>query len=469
MDAVSNGSLQPDLKRKRSDAEDQSEETLQLRTKHDNEYFKCYAGLDIHREMIGDFARTFTYRKAILNNYSCIYQRSVLDLGAGTGILSMFCAQAGARKVYAVEASGVAEVAEKVVSSNKVEDQVVVIQSKVEEATLPEKVDVIVSEWMGYMLLYESMLQSVIFARDKWLNKRSFLHVYSKNVVRNYERQTVTPSFLSFLPRRMGYSFPKKLACSSLRLPIQMKALKGNWEKALVKGPMIHCYWTIEFWKMVKDNFHVDMSCVTEFAKAEMYKHITVKTVDAENVISRGTCFLELDLYTVKSEDLQCIKSHAGLVHIMPSSRFALSEFLGDGNDLKLLLCREGLPPYATHRVRTDRLRLGERVEMWRTSGISEYVVLDGEELVCGGIHHKVCSANKPHLKQRGPTRQRCIPETYYMCDDHDECSTLLLLSETHWQQTVLYINPVDVKQDSEIRGTVTINPSADHHRQVAY
>jgi len=30
---------------------------------------------------------------------------------------------------------------------------------------------VIISEWMGYSLLYESMLNTVIFARDKWLTK----------------------------------------------------------------------------------------------------------------------------------------------------------------------------------------------------------------------------------------------------------------------------------------------------------
>ncbi|KAM7306355.1 hypothetical protein ISCGN_010077 [Ixodes scapularis] len=119
------------LKRKHS-TEEISDENLKLRTKHDNEYFKCYSGLDIHREMIGDVARTFTYRKGILNNYSSIYQKAVLDLGAGTGILSMFCAQAGARKVYAVEASDIAEVARKVVSSNKVDDQVTVIQSRAE-------------------------------------------------------------------------------------------------------------------------------------------------------------------------------------------------------------------------------------------------------------------------------------------------------------------------------------------------
>jgi hypothetical protein len=44
------------------------------------------------------------------------------------------------------------------------------LAGKVEDVVLPvDKVDLIVSEWMGYMLLYESMLDSVIFARDKWL------------------------------------------------------------------------------------------------------------------------------------------------------------------------------------------------------------------------------------------------------------------------------------------------------------
>ena len=36
---------------------------------------------------------------------------------------------------------------------------------------MPEEVDVIVSEWMGFYLLHESMLDSVMFARDKYLKK----------------------------------------------------------------------------------------------------------------------------------------------------------------------------------------------------------------------------------------------------------------------------------------------------------
>jgi len=49
-------------------------------------------------------------------------------------------------------------------------DVITIIKSKVEEANIPEKVDIIISEWMGYMLLYESMLDCVLYARDKWLN-----------------------------------------------------------------------------------------------------------------------------------------------------------------------------------------------------------------------------------------------------------------------------------------------------------
>ena len=49
---------------------------------------------------------------------------------------------------------------------------ITLVKGKVEEVQLPdgiEKVDIIISEWMGYCLFYESMLNTVIYARDKWL------------------------------------------------------------------------------------------------------------------------------------------------------------------------------------------------------------------------------------------------------------------------------------------------------------
>jgi len=56
------------------------------------------------------------------------------------------------------------------VKDNELEDKITIIKGKVEEVELPvARVDIIVSEWMGYFLLYESMLDTVLFARDKWL------------------------------------------------------------------------------------------------------------------------------------------------------------------------------------------------------------------------------------------------------------------------------------------------------------
>ena len=94
-------------------------------------------------------------------------------MGAGTGILSLFCYRAGAKRVYAVEASPLATVLEEIVKANKADDVIKVIPKKVEEVELDEKVDIMVSEWMGFYLLHESMLNSVVIARDKHLNEET--------------------------------------------------------------------------------------------------------------------------------------------------------------------------------------------------------------------------------------------------------------------------------------------------------
>ena len=66
--------------------------------------------------------------------------------------------------------SGIVEQARTIVSQNGLADKVTIIRGKIEEIQLPvEKVDVIISEWMGYCLFYESMLDTVLYARDKWL------------------------------------------------------------------------------------------------------------------------------------------------------------------------------------------------------------------------------------------------------------------------------------------------------------
>ncbi|KAI0754475.1 S-adenosyl-L-methionine-dependent methyltransferase [Daedaleopsis nitida] len=140
----------------------------------DSHYFQSYAENDIHSVMINDKVRTATYAKFILSNSQAFKDAIVLDVGCGTGILSLFAAKAGAKRVFAIDASDIAAKAEKIVKDNELDSVVTVIRGKVEDIKLPEgydKVDIIVSEWMGYALLYESMLDSVLHARDRFLRE----------------------------------------------------------------------------------------------------------------------------------------------------------------------------------------------------------------------------------------------------------------------------------------------------------
>mmetsp|Transcript_5695 Transcript_5695/g.14417 ORF Transcript_5695/g.14417 Transcript_5695/m.14417 type:complete len:332 (+) Transcript_5695:264-1259(+) len=133
-------------------------------------YFDSYAHFGIHEEMIKDQVRTRTYYNSIMQNPFLFKDKIVMDVGCGTGILSLFAAKAGAKHVYGIECSAIAEQAQEIVRVNGFEDRVTIVHKKLEDAELPvDKVDIIISEWMGYFLLYESMLDTVLYARDKWL------------------------------------------------------------------------------------------------------------------------------------------------------------------------------------------------------------------------------------------------------------------------------------------------------------
>ena len=132
--------------------------------------------------------RTSTYQQAIWSYApACIQDRTVMDIGAGSGILTFFACQAGAKKVYAVEASQMADklkafIRDSVKSGKNTgwllgsdgKDVIEVVHGKVEAVIknriLPAKsVDTIISEPIGVLLVHERMLESFIAARDYFL------------------------------------------------------------------------------------------------------------------------------------------------------------------------------------------------------------------------------------------------------------------------------------------------------------
>jgi len=141
-------------------------------------YFDAYADFRIHEDMLKDEIRTLAYQNAVYQNAHLFKDKIVLDVGSGTGILSMFAAKAGAKRVIGIEFSSMAQQSKLMVKDNNLDKIITIVQGKVEDIELPdgiEKVDVIISEWIGFCLFQESMLNTVLFARDKWLSKEGVL------------------------------------------------------------------------------------------------------------------------------------------------------------------------------------------------------------------------------------------------------------------------------------------------------
>ncbi len=142
---------------------------------NDTYYFLSYSNTSIHETMLRDNIRTAAYEEAILSNADSLFRgKTVLDIGCGTGVLSLFCAKAGAKKVIAVDNSDILNQAKEIVKLNGYDHVVTCVRGKIEslitEGGLPltngETVDILVSEWMGYALFFETMLPSVMAARD---------------------------------------------------------------------------------------------------------------------------------------------------------------------------------------------------------------------------------------------------------------------------------------------------------------
>ncbi|CUM68164.1 uncharacterized protein PRCAT00005881001 [Priceomyces carsonii] len=213
-------------------------------------YFSSYDHFGIHEEMLKDTARTLSYRSAMYKNKQLFKDKIVLDVGCGTGILSMFAAKAGAKHVYAVDMSNIIEKAREIVNLNGFDDKITLLEGKLEDLDLGvDKVDIIISEWMGYFLLYESMLDTVIYARDKYLKDD-------------------------------GLIFPDK--CSMYIAGI---------EDGQYKQEKIH------FWE---DVYGFDFSPFIDVAMVEPL----VDTVDNHSLMTTSCKFFEFDIKKIRKEDL---------------------------------------------------------------------------------------------------------------------------------------------------------------------
>ncbi|MBW1887916.1 MAG: 50S ribosomal protein L11 methyltransferase [Deltaproteobacteria bacterium] len=120
-----------------------------------------------HKTMLGDEVRMDAYKKGI---HEVVKEGDVIaDIGTGSGILAFFAVQAGAGTVYAAEQDSIIEEAEKLAKIRGLDNKIVFMKGKSDRVELPEKVDVITSELIGYFGLEENLLHFKINARERFL------------------------------------------------------------------------------------------------------------------------------------------------------------------------------------------------------------------------------------------------------------------------------------------------------------
>ncbi|OIW01892.1 hypothetical protein TanjilG_31074 [Lupinus angustifolius] len=185
--------------------------------------------------LTSDRVRTETYREAIMRHQSFIAGKVVVDVGCGTGILSIFCAQAGAKRVYAIDASDIALQANEVVKENNLSDVVIVLHGRV-----------------------ESMLGSVITARDRWLKPGGLI-------------------------------------------------LPSN--ATLYMAPVTHTdrySESIDFWRNV---YGINMSALIPLAKQSSFEEPSVETISGENILTWPHEVKHIDSYSVSIHELKTVTS----------------------------------------------------------------------------------------------------------------------------------------------------------------
>lgn len=215
-----------------------------------------------HYHYLNDPTRSEAYRRAV----SEIIKPGdvVVDLGAGTGIMGLLACEAGAAHVYSIDNGGIIELARQVASDNGLQDRITFIKGMSTQVDLPEKVDVVIADQVGYFGFGAGILQYFSDAKKRFLKPDG-----------------------KMIPSRIDLCLA----------PVQCQKT----------------YQEITFWKQAPAGFN--FSRAHEFAVNNYYK----TTFTTENIIGAPVTGISLDLYSATTAsfkfDTTLVIQRDGILH----------------------------------------------------------------------------------------------------------------------------------------------------------
>jgi protein arginine N-methyltransferase 1 len=122
---------------------------------------------DFHHSMLVDEIRTSSFLRAIAASVEP--GDVVVDIGSGTGVLSLFAVRAGAARVYAIECGPIIGVAREIAARNGMTDSITFIEGSSSDVEIPERADVLITETIGNIGFDEGIVAWVTDAKERFL------------------------------------------------------------------------------------------------------------------------------------------------------------------------------------------------------------------------------------------------------------------------------------------------------------
>jgi protein arginine N-methyltransferase 1 len=139
-----------------------------------------FSKLGAHQTMLADRERVELFRRAIFKTVK--KGDVVIDIGTGTGIMAIFAAQAGAKKIYAIESSPIIKLARKIAEDNDLSKKICFIGKnswEIKSSEIKERADVIISETVGFLGVDEGIIKTMDNIKRKF-GKKSVVLIPNK-------------------------------------------------------------------------------------------------------------------------------------------------------------------------------------------------------------------------------------------------------------------------------------------------